>query len=103
MAMDERQMRQVLDWFHTRVGTITCSVCSHTEFKFDSELTALPVWRGGPNPHLDYSDDVVAVMLTCTHCASLRLFSAAKMGIIPTPTRPARTPPPSDPAPPRGP
>ncbi len=81
--MNERQMRQVLDWFHTKVGVITCSVCSHTEFKFDSELTSLPVRRGGPRPRADFSDDLAAVMLICTHCASIRLFSAAKMGIIP--------------------
>ena len=93
MPLTERQMRQILDWFHTRVGAITCSVCSHTEFKFDSELTGLPVWRSDPHPHLDFSDDVVAVMLICTHCASIRLFSAARMGIVPTSTRRA---PPSD-------
>jgi hypothetical protein len=93
MPMDEHQMRVIIDWFRARVGTITCSVCSHTEFKFDSELTALPVWRSDPHPHLDFSDDVVAVMLICTHCASIRLFSAARMGITPVSTR---RPPPAD-------
>ncbi len=87
MPMNEQQMLQILDWFRTRVGMITCSVCSKTDHKFDSELTALPVWRSDPHPHLDFSDDVVAVMLVCTHCASIRLFSAAKMGIIPTSTQ----------------
>jgi hypothetical protein len=99
MPMDERQMRQVVDWFRDRVGPITCSVCSHTEFKFDSELTALPVWRGDPHPHLDFSDDVVAVMLICTRCASIRLFSAARMGLTPASTQRS---PPSDLAPRRG-
>ena len=84
MPMDEHQMHQILDWFRKRVGTITCSVCSGTDHKFDSELTGLPVWRSDSHPHLDFSDNVVAVMLVCTHCASIRLFSAAKMGIIPT-------------------
>ena len=83
MPMNEDQMRQIVDWFRARVGIITCSVCSGIDHKFDSELTALPVWRSDPHPHLDFSDDVVAVMLVCTHCASIRLFSAAKMGIIP--------------------
>jgi hypothetical protein len=93
MPMNERQMRQVVNWFRTRVGPITCSVCGHRDFKFDSELTGLPVWRSDPHPHLDFSDDVVAVMLICTHCASIRLFSAAGMGITPVSTR---RPPPSD-------
>ena len=84
MPMNEHQMRQILEWFHKRVGLITCSVCSGTDHKFDSELTGLPVWRSDSHPHLDFSDNVVAVMLVCTHCASIRLFSAAKMGIIPT-------------------
>ena len=87
MPMDEHQMRQVIDWFRARVGPITCSVCGHQDFKFDSELTGLPVWRSDPHPHLDFSDDVVAVMLICTHCASIRFFSAAGMGIAPASTR----------------
>ncbi len=87
MAMNEQQMGQVLAWFHDRVGAMTCSVCSHTEFKFDSELTAVPVWRNDPRPHLDLSDNVVAVMQICTHCASVRLFSAARMGILPATPR----------------
>lgn len=80
--MDEHQKRQVLEWFRTRVGPITCSVCSCTDFKFDSELTSMPVWRGGPHPRADFSDGVAAVMLVCTRCASVRLFSAAPMGIL---------------------
>jgi hypothetical protein len=91
--MNEDQMRQVIDWFRERVGTITCSVCSHTEFKFDSELTALPVWRCDPHPRADFSDAAAAVILICTHCASVRLFSAARMGIMPAS---ARRSPPSD-------
>ena len=100
MPMNEHQMRQVIEWFRTRAWPITCSVCSSSEFKFDSDLTALPVWRSDPHPHLDFSDEVVAVMLICTHCASIRLFSAARMGLTPTSTR---RPPPSDLAPHRGP
>lgn len=83
--MNEQQMRQVLDWFRTRVKTITCSVCHHTGFKFDSELTAMPVWRCDPTPRLDFNDAVPAVVLHCSHCANIRMFSAEKMGIIPTP------------------
>jgi hypothetical protein len=80
--MNEEQLRQVVEWFRSRVGKITCSVCSHTDFKFDAELTALPVWRCDPSPRLDFSDNLAAVILTCTQCASIRLFSAAKMGLI---------------------
>jgi hypothetical protein len=79
--MNEHQKRQILEWFR-RMGPITCSVCSHTEFKFDSELTALPVWRGEPHPRLDFYDTVPVVMLICTHCASVRLFCAARMGLV---------------------
>ena len=80
--MDEQQKRQVLEWFRDRVGPITCSVCGHTEFKFEAELTALPVWRAEPRPHLDFSETVPVVMLICTHCASIRLFCATRMGIV---------------------
>lgn len=83
--MNEQQMRQVLDWFRSKIGTITCSVCKHTGFKFDSELTAMPVWRCDPNPRLDFDDAVPAVVLHCSHCASMRMFSAERMGIIATP------------------
>src|SRR4051812_36600294 len=91
--MNEHQKRQIVEWFRDRVGPITCSVCSHTEFKFDSELTALPVWRGDPHPRLDFSETVPVVMLICTHCASLRLFCAVRMGLIPASKL---RPPPSD-------
>jgi hypothetical protein len=87
MPMSEHQMRQILDWFHSRVGRITCSVCGHMDFKFDSELTAMPVWRSDGNPRVDFSDDIAAVILSCTNCASIRFFSAEKMGLIPTATQ----------------
>ena len=96
--MDESQMRQVVEWFRARVGPVTCSVCSHTDFKFDAELTALPVWRDKPHPHADVSDGTPAVVVICSHCGSLRLFSAAKIGITSASTRT----PPSDLARPHG-
>src|SRR4051812_44999187 len=89
--MNAQQKQKVVEWFRARVGMITCSVCGHTEFKFDAELTALPVWRAHPRPHLDFSDTVPVVVLICTHCASIRLFCAARMGIVPAST--LRSPP----------
>jgi hypothetical protein len=84
--MNEQQMRQVLDWFHTKVGSITCSVCKHTGFKFDAELTTMPVWRCDPHPRVDFTNGSPAVILICSHCANFRLFSAERMGLIPTST-----------------
>jgi hypothetical protein len=90
--MNEQQMRKVLDWFRHHIGPITCSVCSQTDFKIDSELTTLPVWRIGPPSGVNFADGVPAVMVTCSHCASVRLFSAAKMGLFPAAMRPAGEP-----------
>ena len=84
MAMDEHQKHRVIDWLRTKVGPITCSVCSSPDYKIDSELTSLPVWLSEPEPHVTFVDSVVVVILICADCANIRLFSASRMGIIPT-------------------
>lgn len=81
--MDEQQKRLILEWMHTRVGPFSCEVCSHVQFKVDSELAMLPFARTGAARAVDLSDCLPFVVVSCAHCANVRLFHALEMGLIP--------------------
>jgi hypothetical protein len=90
MPLDEAQQRHVSGWLASRAGYLICPVCSHEHFSIEPELLSL---RPAAAFQQDDAPSAPAVAVVCNHCANIRLFSTAVMGLVLPPPPPRPVPP----------
>jgi len=75
MKIDMESARKIAAWMEDKVRRFQCPVCQHLVWNA-SDIYSLTSVSGASKPK-------AVVTLQCANCASLTLFDAATIGIVP--------------------
>ncbi|SCZ67706.1 hypothetical protein [Epibacterium ulvae] len=78
--LTQEEKDQVGDWVASKATNSNCPVCDHNSWAVGDYLVQNPAYVPGSSKPGRAS--YPAAMLMCSHCAYLRLFMAAPMGLL---------------------
>jgi hypothetical protein len=84
MPLNPTQQQVVVDWLQTRVTNRSCSTCGSNDFRINPDLMVIFPMAYAPDHggKWDVTRAAPLVVLTCNHCANVRMFSAALIGVV---------------------